>query len=138
MRSVAVLRLANFVTGFTPGRLFQMSSSRWLSFPMRSANCSSVENTPEPVSRAAFREAWKVMLFSESIVKCFIVFVLCAVITAVTTFITPFGNTSKAILLGFATNLRWSKVVRMMVARDSRWRSLRYNGGPQSWKAMSL
>ena len=37
------------------------------------------------------------MLFSASIVKCFIGFFLGAVITAVTTFITPVGQTSKAI-----------------------------------------
>ncbi len=76
MRSVAVLRLVNFVTRFTPGRLFQMSSSRWLSFPMVSANCSSVEKTAAPLSRADFREAWRVMLFSALIVKCFMVVVL--------------------------------------------------------------
>ena len=40
-------------------------------------------------------------------------------ITAVTTFITPRGNTSKAILLGLPTNLRLSNVVRLMIAGDS-------------------
>ena len=43
MRSVATFRLANLVTGLTPGRLFQMSTSRLLSGPIKSANCSSVE-----------------------------------------------------------------------------------------------
>ena len=41
MRSVADFRLANLVTGFTPGRLFQISTRRLLSGPIRSANCSS-------------------------------------------------------------------------------------------------
>src|ERR1035437_6202993 len=42
MRSVADFRLANLVTGFTPGRLFQISTRRLLSGPIRSANCSSL------------------------------------------------------------------------------------------------
>ena len=59
------------------------------------------------------------MLFSASIVKYFIGFFLCAMITAVTTLITPVGNTSKTILLAFAINLRWSNVVRLMIAAGS-------------------
>src|SRR5450432_512165 len=72
MRSLATFRLVNFLTGLTPGRLFQIASNRWLLGPIRSANCTSLVKTPTPVSRAAFREAWMVMLFSASIVKCFI------------------------------------------------------------------
>src|ERR1035437_3436037 len=74
MRSVADFRLANLVTGFTPGRLFQISTRRLLSGPIRSANCSSLAKAPRPVSRAALREAWTVMLFSESIVNVFMVY----------------------------------------------------------------
>jgi hypothetical protein len=38
-------------TGLTPGRLFQIATSRlWLG-PIRSANSSSLANTPAPVSR---------------------------------------------------------------------------------------
>ena len=45
MRSVATFRFANLLTGVTPGRLFQISTSRLLSAPIRSASCSSVEKT---------------------------------------------------------------------------------------------
>ena len=48
------LRFANFVTGATPARLFQISIRRLLSGPIRSASCSAPANTPSPVSRAAF------------------------------------------------------------------------------------
>src|ERR1035438_9351957 len=71
MRSVAALRWANLVTGLTPGRLFQTSSNRLLSLPIASANCFSVEKRAPPVSLASRWEAWKVMLFALSIVKCF-------------------------------------------------------------------
>jgi hypothetical protein len=99
MRSVATFRLVNFVTGLTPGRLFQISTSRWGLGPIRSANCTSLAKTPPPVSRAAFREAWTVMWFSASIVKCFIfVGSPVAVMAAAITFITLVGNTCKSIL----------------------------------------
>jgi hypothetical protein len=78
MRSVATFRLANLVTGVTPGRLFQISTSRLLSGPIRSANCSSLAKTPAPVSRAAFLEGCTVMLLSVSIVNVFIIFLLVA------------------------------------------------------------
>src|ERR1022692_1096332 len=134
MRSVAILRLVNFLTGVTPGRLFQISMSRWLLGPIRSANCTSVEKTPAPVSRATWRLAWTVMLFSASMVKYFIVVVLCAVITAVITFITPLGNPSKTILLGLARNLRSSDVVRLMIAGDRRRMVTAQNSGARKKK----
>src|ERR1019366_6357729 len=97
MRSVATFRLANLVTGVTPGRLFQISTSRLLSEPTRSANCSSVAKTAAPVSRAALREAWTVMLLSASMVNVFMIFLLGAALCAVMTWITPKCLKSKAI-----------------------------------------
>ena len=49
MRSVATFRFVNLVTGLTPGRLFQISTSRLLSGPIRSANCTSFAKAPKPV-----------------------------------------------------------------------------------------
>src|ERR1039458_6264178 len=97
MRSVATFRLANLVTGVTRGRLFQISTSRLLSGPIRSANCSSLAKTPAPVSRAAFLEGCTVMLLSVSIVNVFIIFLLVAALWAVMTSITPKCLKSKAI-----------------------------------------
>jgi hypothetical protein len=64
-----------------------------------SALCEA--HRPAPVSRAAFREAWKVMLFSASIVKCFIGFFLCATSAAVITFIALIRNEFKLIRQAF-------------------------------------
>src|ERR1035441_9964454 len=99
IRSVATLRFANLVTSCTPGRLFQISTSRLLSGPIRSASCSSVEKTPAPVSCAAFLEAWTVMWFFVSIVKVFIIVLLGAALFAVITSITLKCLKSKALLL---------------------------------------
>jgi hypothetical protein len=56
MRCVAPFLLENLLTGFTPGRLFQMATSRLLSVPIRSANSASLAKAGAPVSLAAFLE----------------------------------------------------------------------------------
>jgi hypothetical protein len=72
----AALRVVNFLTGFTPGRLFQISTNRSVgqsaaSLPSSFSllNCCALSGIAAPDSMAA-------MLFSLSIVKCIVVFLL--------------------------------------------------------------
>jgi hypothetical protein len=119
MRLTAVWRSLNFLTGLTPGRLFQISTSREAgqsaaslcrpdSFRKRSAFVTA---------SASCTVAWAVMLFeSFSIVRIFMVFCPLRGSAALTS-ITRVARLSKAIVL---------EIERWRMKRDG-WRR-RYSG----------
>ncbi len=72
IRATARFRLVNFLTGTTPGKLFQISISRgpghWAASLPSSFGLLKV-SIPSALPSVCFKEAWKVMLLSESIVN---------------------------------------------------------------------
>src|SRR5229473_1552782 len=72
IRVTASSRLVNFFTGTTPGRLFQISISRGPGHSAASLPSSFGllnVSVPSALPSVCFKEAWKVTLFSESIVN---------------------------------------------------------------------
>src|SRR5674476_587283 len=103
IRLAATLAVLKLLTGFTPGRLFQMATSRSAGQPAASSASSFwLAKESKGVVVVAAASSWvpnAVMLLSESIVNVFMSFLLGATLCAVTTWITPKCLKSKAILL---------------------------------------
>src|ERR1039457_854437 len=104
----------NFRIGWTPGRLFQMASSRLaaqdLASSVNSCWLPKVSNGVVVVAAASSGVACAVMLLSVSMVNVVIVIVLCAARCAVHTWITPQGWKCKAILNQIANGERTAMV----------------------------
>src|ERR1035441_1437971 len=106
MRLAAVLALLKLSTGVTPGKLFQMATSRSAGqAAASSASCFWLVKgwAPAPTAASARSAVGKaVMLFSVSIVNVVIIVLLGATLCAVITWITPVAHTSKRIMQGIA------------------------------------
>src|SRR5579862_474826 len=102
MRLTAVSRLVNFLTGVTPGRLFQTATSRSAGQAMVSSASSfwleKLSNGVAVAAAASSGVACAVMLFSESIVNVMVILLFSAIF-AVITVIARICLKSKAILL---------------------------------------
>src|ERR1039457_3606735 len=102
MRLAAALAFLKLFTGFTPGRLFQMATSRSAGQPAASSAKSFwLANESKGVGVVAAASSWvpnAVMLLSELIVNVFMCFLLGATPCAVITQIAPVAHTSKRIM----------------------------------------
>jgi len=102
IRLTAVLVLLKFSTATTPARLFQIATTRSARYPAASSASSfwlaKVSNGVVVVAAASSGVPNAVMLFSLSIVKVVMFFLLGATLCAVITWITPKCLKSKAIV----------------------------------------
>src|ERR1700735_5707458 len=100
IRVAAVVRSLNFLTGVTPGRLFQMATSRSAGQPAASSASSfwlaKESNGVAAVATASSGVPCAVMLLSVSIVKVVIIGFLSTALNAVMTWITRFGPKGKS------------------------------------------
>jgi hypothetical protein len=125
---LAVLKV---FTGLTPGRLFQMATSRSAGQPAaRSARSFWLAKESNGVVVVAAASSWvpnAVMLFCSSIVNVFIIVLLGPTLCAVTTWITPVAHTSKRIM----QEIDQGDVTAMTAVPNRIWQHLASDGSPR-------